>query len=580
MIKAGVRVRPRASLRGLPIAFLRASLPVFVALVALASMVGPGSAQPLSGGAPATRADTLRGTVTPERAWWNVVHYDLHVRLSPSDSTISGSNTITYLVTGPSREMQIDLAAALSVDSVLQGGAKLETRRDGNATYVRPTAAQANGSRQSVTVFYHGKPKVARNPPWDGGLIWSKDAAGAPWISTAVQGIGASQFWPNKDHQSDEPDSMRIRMTVPAGMQAVSNGRMDPRREVAANGEATYTWRVRNPINNYGVVLNAGNYAHFADKYQGEKGALDLDYWVLAPDLEAAKRQFEQVKPMMQCFESWFGPYPFYEDGFKLVQSPHLGMEHQSAVAYGNGFQNGYLGQDLSRTGRGLGWDYIIIHESAHEWWGNNITTNDIADMWVHEGFGSYAEGIYVECLQGKEAGAEYLRGLRRSIGNRTPVIGTYGVQREGSDDMYPKGANVLHTIRQVVNDDALWKSILRGLQETYYHKTVSSAEVESYISRRAGRDFGKVFDQYLRRTAVPALEWSLSGGTLSYRWKTDVEGFDLPVRVTVAPGRYDWIYPVTGAVKTQTIALSSPADFQIDPNFYVQAQPLPAGGR
>jgi aminopeptidase N len=521
--------------------------------------------------APPTRADTLRGTITPERAWWDVVHYDLSLRVSPADSSISGSNVIHYAVVGPQREMQIDLQQPMQVDSVVQGGARLEHRREGNALFVRMPSGEPQGSRGSVTVHYHGRPHAAVMPPWDGGLVWARGPSGEPWVGTAVQGIGASLWWPNKDHQADEPDSMRIRVTVPQGLTGVSNGRFEG-TEPLGDG-TTFTWRVANPINNYGVSIYVGDYVHFGDSFEGEAGALDLDYWVLEPHLEEARRQFEQVKPTLACFESWFGPYPFYEDGFKMVESPYLGMEHQSAIAYGNQFRNGYLGQDISGTGLGLSWDYIIVHEAAHEWWGNNVTTEDIADMWVHEGFGTYSEGLFVECQQGKEAGARYILGQRASIANDEPLIGTYGVQRKGSDDMYMKGANVLHTIRQVVDDDALWRSILRGLNETFRHQTVTSAEVEGYIGERAARDLSPVFDQYLRRAALPVLEYAVQGGTLSYRWAADVEGFDLPVRVTLGPDRFGWIEPEVGRWKSEAVDLPSASAFQVDPNFFVEVR-------
>jgi len=526
-----------------------------------------------------TRADTLRGSITPERAWWNVLHYDLALRVSPSDSTIAGSNTIRYAVTAPSRDLQIDLAAGMTVDSVVQDGVRLAVRRDGDAMFVTPAAPQAVGSQKSVTVHYRGRPRVAANAPWDGGFVWARDRQGNPWIGTAVQGIGASVWWPNKDHQSAEPDSMRIRVTVPDPLVEVSNGRLEG---VVRNtdGTSTYTWRVSNPINNYSVTLNVGNYVHFGEQVQGEAGPLDLDYWVLAPNLPAARRHFEQVKPMLRCFEGWFGPYPFYEDGFKMVETPYLGMEHQSAIAYGNGYRNGYLGNDLSGTGLGLSWDYIIVHEAAHEWFGNNITTNDIADMWVHEGFAAYAEGLYVECLQGKEAGAAYVRGTRAMIDNVEPVVGPYGVNQKGGSDMYPKGANVLHTIRQVLDDDARWRSTLRGLNETFRHGTVTTADVEDFLARGVGRDLSRVFDQYLRHANLPVLEYALRGNTLSYRWRANVDGFDLPVRVTVGRDRFDWIHPKTGEWSTTSVELGAASDFRIDPNFYVGSQAVAGPGR
>jgi aminopeptidase N len=355
----------------------------------LAALPTPGAGQQQE---PLTRADTLRGTLTPERSWWDVVYYDLSLHVDPPEQSVSGSTRIRYAVTGAPRDMQIDLAAPLQADSVVQQGARLQHRREGDVLLVQGAAGEGRGPHE-LTVHFSGRPTTAVNPPWDGGFVWALDAAGNPWVGTAVQGIGASQFWPNKDHQSDEPDSMRIRVTVPSSMVEISNGRLEETRR-NADGTTTYTWRVTNPINNYGVTVNAGAYVHFGDRFDGENGSLDLDYWVLEENLEAARRQFEQVEPMLRCFESWFGPYPFYEDGFKLVESPYLGMEHQSAIAYGNRYRNGYLGQDLSGTGLGLSWDYIIVHEAGHEWFGNNLTTADIADMWVHEGFTTYAEGI------------------------------------------------------------------------------------------------------------------------------------------------------------------------------------------
>ncbi|MEX1256669.1 MAG: M1 family metallopeptidase [Gemmatimonadota bacterium] len=525
---------------------------------------------------PLTRADTLRGTITPERAWWDVAYYDLAVHVNPASSSIAGSNVIEYRVVteGPDRDMQLDLAATMTVDSILANGSPAEWRRDGNVLYLRAPGGAA-GSVHRVAVHYGGKPLVAANAPWDGGFVWARDPRGAPWVGTAVQGTGASVWWPTKDHQSDEPDSMRIRVTVPDPMIAVTNGRPGP---VVANpgGTSTYTWTVSNPISTYSISISAGDYVRFGETFDGEAGPLSLDYWVLEPHLADARRHFAQVPEVLTCFETWFGPYPFYEDSFKLVESPYLGMEHQSAIAYGNRFVNGYLGQDLSGTGLGLSWDYIIVHEAAHEWWGNNVTTDDIADMWVHEGFGNYAEGIFVECRQGEEAGARYIRGLRAGIANDGPVIGPYGVNREGSGDMYPKGANLLHTIRQVVDDTDLWRSILRGLNETFRHETVTSAEVEAYVSDRAGRDFGPVFDQYLRRASLPILELAVRDGTLSYRWRAEVEGFDLPVRVTLAPDRFAWIYPETGEWKTEPVELPSSVQVQVDEDLYILVDRVP----
>ena len=518
-----------------------------------------------------THADTLRGSNTVERAWWDVAFYDLHVKVNPADSSISGYNAITYRILKPAREMQIDLQMPLVVDSIVQDGTELSVRRDGNAFFVRLIAPQRSGSRKTISVYYHGKPTVALRAPWDGGFVWARDSLARLWIATADEGLGASVYWPNKDIYSDEPDSQRVAITVPDSLIDVSNGRL---RSTTSNadGTTTYEWFVVNPINNYDVAVNAAYYAHFSDAYEGERGKLTLDFYPLDYHVDTAKKQFQQVKPMLQCFESWFGPYPWYEDGYKLVETPHLGMEHQSAVAYGNHYKNGYLGNDRSATGHGLKFDFIIIHESAHEWWGNSLTMKDAADMWIHEAFATYAEGLYTECQYGKKAGAEYIIGQRKLIRNVEPIVGVYGVNHEGSGDMYPKGGNILHTIRQLVNDDTRWRGILRGLNKTYWHQTVSGKQVEDYITRQSGVSLGKVFDQYLRTTMVPTLEYKLEGQRLSYRWTNVVPGFAMPVKVRIAPDEWTWIKPTTVWEASRKKFLY-PENFLVDENFYVVAR-------
>ena len=515
-----------------------------------------------------THADTIRGSITPQRAWWDVTFYDLHVAVSPADSSIRGWNGIGYRVVTSSGEMQVDLMTPLEVDSMVQDGRTLAYRRDGDAFFVTLASPQQPGDQKTLTVYYHGRPRVAKHAPWDGGFVWGADSLGHRWIATACQGLGASVWWPNKDTQADEPDSQRVAITVPDSLFDVSNGRL---RGVNhhQDGTTTYEWFVADPINNYDVAVNAANYAHFADLYDGESGKLTLDYWPLAYNLEAARRQFQQVKPMLQCFEHWFGPYPWYTDGYKLVETPHLGMEHQSAVAYGNHYQNGYLGRDLSQTGVGLRWDFIIVHESAHEWFGNSITTADVADMWVHEGFANYSENLYTECQQGREAGSAYVIGSRKNIVNDRPIIGEYGINREGSKDMYYKGGNLLHTIRQIVDDDAKWRGILRGLSATFRHQIVTSRQVEQYITQHAGVDLSKVFDQYLRTTRVPVLEYKIDGSTLRYRWTEVVPGFAMPVRLTLSDSGYTLVHPTQSWQKAR-LRLRRPADFRVDENFYV----------
>ena len=518
-----------------------------------------------------THADTLRGSNGPHRSWWDVSFYDLHVKANPVDSSIVGYNAISYRVLKPATEMQIDLQMPLVVDSIVQDGRQLASRREGNAFFVSLVAPQQAHSLKTITVYYHGKPVVATRAPWDGGFVWAKDSLARDWVVTANEGLGASVWWPDKDYLADEPDSQRVAITVPDSLFDVSNGRLRATTR-NADGTTTYEWFVRNPINNYDIAVNAGHYAHWNDNYQGEKGNLTLDFYPLDYHVDTARKQFQQVKPMLQCFESWFGPYPWYEDGYKLVETPHLGMEHQSAVAYGNHYKNGYLGRDRSATGHGLLWDFIIIHESAHEWWGNSITMKDQADMWIHESFATYAEGLFTECQQGKQAGQEYTIGQRKIVRNDEPIIAAYGVNAEGSGDMYDKGANMLLAIRQLVDDDTRWRGILRGLNKTFWHQTVTTRQVENYISRESGINLGKVFDQYLRTTKIPTLEYKLQGNKLSYRWSNVVRGFAMPVKVTTSTGRYGWIRP-TERWRSTAIKLDRPEDFRVDETFYVNGR-------
>ncbi len=524
-----------------------------------------------------THADTLRGSNGPARAWWDVTFYNLHVGVSPADSTISGWNEIAYRVTEPGDEMQIDLQEPMQVDSIRQDGYLLTWQRDGNAFFVRLPAPQLPGATSSVMVYFSGRPKVALRPPWDGGYIWQRDSLGNPWVATANQGLGASVWWPNKDYMADEPDSQRVAVTVPTPMIDVSNGRL---RSTTVNddGTTTFSWFVTSPINNYSISVNAGTYAHWRELYDGELGTLTMDFWPLAFHEKAARHQWAQARDMLACFEHWFGPYPWYQDGYKLVEAPHLGMEHQSAVAYGNGYQNGYRGTDLSGTGQGLSWDFIIVHESAHEWFGNSITAKDGADLWIHESFANYAENLYIECRTGsKEAGAEYVIGTRARIRNDRPIVGAYGVNNEGSGDMYYKGGNMLHTIRQLVDDDDAWRGILRGLNETFWHQTVTSAQIEDYIASQSGLDLSAVFDEYLRTTLVPTLEYRIANGKLSFRWTDVVPGFAMPVRVMLQPGTPSWIRPTE---RWQEVDVGvSREDFLVDPNFYVNAESVKTPG-
>ena len=530
------------------------------------------SAQPLSGNQPITRQDSLRGSLNENRTWWDVKKYTIYVEPDYGRKTIRGYVELLIEVGKNHPLMQLDLQEPMQIDRIESNGKTFSFTRDGNHFLVSIPGGFPEKSRQKLMVHFSGKPVEAIRPPWDGGWIWRKDKSGNPWMSVACQGLGASVWYPCKDHQSDEPEEgAELRIVAPEGLTAVGNGRLINQSKLDS-GRTVYTWEVKNPINNYNIIPYIGKYAHFSETFDGEKGKLDCDYWVLEENLEKAKKQFQQVKPMMQCFEHWFGPYPFYEDGYKLVESPHLGMEHQSAVAYGNQYKNGYLGNDLSGSGWGLKWDFIIIHETGHEWFGNNITTKDIADMWVHEGFTNYSETLFTQCQNNSaQAGNEYQIGSRKNIDNDIPVIGQYGVNREGSGDMYSKGSSVIHTIRQLMQDDEKFRQLLRSLNKTYYHQTVTSAEIEAYINRFAGSDFSKIFDQYLRTVQIPVLEYTLAKGRMSYRWTNCVPGFEMPLKVEL-DGKQAWLQPTT-SWKKHSGKIST---LKADPNFYISVKKVP----
>ena len=526
----------------------------------------PASAQ--SGTFTPTHADSVRGSNGPARSWFDVTFYDLHVRVSPSDSSVSGYNRITYRVSRPAQAMQLDLQPPLVLDSVVQGGRALVTRREGDAYAVMLATPQQEGAVLTATAFYHGQPGRGRSSPWSSGFVWARDSLGGPWIATTNELSGASIWWPLKDYAGDEPDSQRIAITVPDPMVEVSNGIL---RSTSHNrdGTTTYEWFVSNPINAYNVAVNAGRYTHFTEAFEGEKGRLSLDFWPLAAHLDTARAQWRQTASVLRCYEHWFGPYPWYADGYKLIEAPYLGMEHQSAIAYGNRFLPGYLGRDLSGTGLGLGWDYIVVHETAHEWFGNNITTREPGDLWVHEAFATYAEGLYIECQHGPGAGGAYLVGLRRAIRNVEPMAGPRGVARWYNQDMYHKGANLLLTIRQLVDDDAKWRSILRGLNQTFWHRTVTGQDVEDYISRRTGLDLSKVFQQYLTTTQIPEFDYRIEPGTLFYRWSNVVPGFAMPVRVQIPGLGTRWLQ-ATQTWQHLPARLSQADEIQVDEDFYV----------
>ena len=473
-----------------------------------------------------TKADTLRGSLNANRNWWDVQHYNVHVTPDFTSKTIQGHTTILCEVVHVPKQntLQIDLQQPLIVDSILVNNTNTSFERNDNIILITPPLRVKKKTTFTVTVYYHGAPKVAKNAPWDGGWIFKKDAQNNPWMSVACQGLGASVWYPCKDHQSDEPEKGAVlNITVPDSLQAIANGRLQI--VTKSKQQATYTWKVTQPINTYTLVPYIGKYTSFSDTLQGEKGTLDITYWVLPYQLEKAKKQFVVVKPMLRAFEYWMGAYPFYEDGYQLIEAPHLGMEHQSGIAYGNQYRNGYLGRDLSGTGWGNKWDYIVVHESGHEWYGNNITTKDIADMWVHEAFTTYSETLFVEWMYGIQAANEYNKGQRRSIENDRPIIGPYGVNEEGSGDMYFKGANMLHTIRHSLNNDELFRNMLRAMYQRFYHSTVTTQQIEQFINSYTKTDFSSVFDQYLRTTQIPTLNLTVNEAaqTCSYRFTAGV---------------------------------------------------------
>ena len=512
--------------------------------------------------------DSLKGSNTPYRDFWDVKKYELSVEPNFEKKTVSGSNLISFEITKDIKNptFQIDLQQPMEYQFI--GLKKCFTpKRKGDFIFIETKKSFKKGEKYTFTIHFSGNPKVAKKAPWDGGWVFSKDQNGNPFMSVAQEGTGVSLWLPTKDLWSDEPDQgIVMKIITPKDLVGVGNGRLI--KQTQEKDKNTFTWEIKNAINPYSIVPNVGKYVNFKDSFDGEKGKLDLDYWVLDYQLEKAKKQFQQVKPMMQAFEYWFGAYPFYEDSYKLVESPYLGMEHQSNVAYGNHYENGYLGRDLSGTGVGLNWDFIIIHESGHEWFANNITAKDQADMWIHESFTAYSETLFTEKYMDKNAAETYVRGTRQAVENDIPIIGKYGIRNEGSGDMYYKGANMLHTIRQVINDDEKFRQILRGLNKEFYHQTVTTQQIENYISIQSGIDFSSVFDQYLRTTKIPTLEYSQTGNLLKFRYQNGVEKLKLPIRIN---GNQE----ISPTEAWQTITLKTDAPVVFDPNYYIDYSSL-----
>lgn len=515
-----------------------------------------------------TQQEKLRGSITPERAWWDLTHYHLDIAIDVESQSITGTNTMEYKVLSDAKELQIELQAPMVLQRVEQNGETLSVRQDGYSYFISLKQVQQIGDEYKVTMHFGGQPKVAIRPPWDGGITWKKDNNELPFIASSNQTIGSSIWWPSKDHGYDEPNKgLLMSVEVPEHLMDVSNGRLINIEENLERGTKTYHWKVVNPINNYGVNINIGDYVHFSEKYEGENGTLDMDYYVLRDNLEKAKTHFKDAKKTIEAFEHWFGPYPFYEDGYKLVEVPYLGMEHQSSVTYGNEYKKGYLGRDLSKTGWGLKFDFIIIHETGHEWFANSITAEDVADMWIHESFTNYSEGLFLEYHYSKDAGDEYIRGVRTNISNDVPIIGTYNAHRHGSKDMYSKGANLIHTIRQLVDNDEKWRNILRGINNTFFHQVVTTQTIENYIAEQSGIELDAVFDQYLRDSRLPVLEYLKNDEGLSVRWSNCINAFDMKIKVNIN-GKEQWISPTT---TWQQVANEKPiSTFNVDSNFYI----------
>ncbi|MDB2684372.1 M1 family metallopeptidase [Flavobacteriaceae bacterium] len=517
-----------------------------------------------------SKQDTLRGSITPERVWWDLLHYNLDFKVSPSSKNIKGSNLIRYEVLSQNQLMQIDLQPPMEITSVLENKKELNYNQEGNVYYIQLKKNQQIGAINEIIIHFKGAPKISNNPPWDDGFTWGKDNNGTDFIATSCQGGGSSIWWPSKDHMYDEPDQgIELSITAPKHLISVSNGRHIQTKE-NSNKTNTSTWKVVNPINNYGVNINIGDYVHFTEEYKGKKGVLDCDYYVVSYNLEKAKKQFKEVSRTLEAFEHWFGPYPFYEDSYKLVEVPYLGMEHQSSVTYGNGFKNGYKGIDLSGTGWGLKFDFIIVHESGHEWFANNITNIDIADMWIHESFTAYSENLFLDYHFGTEASNAYVTGTRKNIQNDKPIIGNYNVNNSGSSDMYYKGANMLHTLRQIIDNDKKWRSILVGLNKDFYHQTVTTLQIENYIDKYFEIDLKPFFNQYLRTIKIPTLDYKLENNNLLYKWSNVVDGFSIPIKVFIN-STSQWIRPTSQWKKL--LSDKNIYSFSVDNNFYIETE-------
>ena len=515
-----------------------------------------------------TRRDSLQGGLRIERTSYDVKRYDLNITINPEQKSIKGFNEISFEVMVPTQKIQLDLFDNMKVDSIVWNTKKLKYNRDNDAVFIDFPEKLASKSNHKLKFYYSGNPRIARNAPWDGGFVFKKDSNGKDFIGVAVQGTGASLWYPVKDSQTDEPDSgASIKVAVPNGLMNVSNGRFLGSQDLK-NGYTRWDWEVKNPINNYTITVNIADYVHIQDKMPD----LDLDYYVLRENEAKAREHFAEVKPMMECFQSKFGRYPFWEDGYKLVETPYLGMEHQSAVAYGNKYKKGYMGFDLSGTGVGMFFDYITIHETGHEWFGNSITSTDIADMWIHEGFTTYSETVFIECMKGYDDAMKYINGQARNVKNDKPIIGQYGVNNEGSGDMYYKGSLLLNTLRHVIADDEKWWKMLYDYSETFKKKIITSDTVIDYFNKASGTDLTPIFRQYLYSNQMPIFIYKVKGDYLYYSWDNVMDDFNMPIDI----GFEDKKIRLNPTLKEQKIKLKklNKKSFQIyDNQFFVKIQ-------
>ena len=498
-----------------------------------------------------TRKDSLRGFLSDIRSCYDVNYYDLKISVDDIDKALEkSSNEIYFTALSDFSWIQVDLAANMEIVSIYFEGKKIEFSREYDAVYVYFNRLIEKGEKTKILINYYGYPKEAVNPPWDGGFVWEKDINQNSWIGVSCQGSGASLWWPCKDHQSDKPDSMKITISARYPLKIISNGNQVNDSSYWDNYFNCWMnsteWFVSYPINTYNVTLNIGNYVQLKDIYVSEEDTLNLDYYVLDGNQEKASHHFKQVKPMLACFENYFGKYPFWEDGYSLIESPYLGMEHQSAIAYGNKYMPGYLGNTSYIDD--LSFDFIIVHETGHEWWGNSITSFDIADMWIHEGFCTYSEALYVECLYGYQKMLSYVNNQKKNIKNDKPIIGPYNVNQMGSSDMYAKASVMLHTLRTLVDNDDLWFKIIRDINIDFKHNITTTKEMIKYLSLKTNLDLNIFFEQYLNNKEIPQFEYSIEkqgkNVTLICKWNA-IQHFNMPIKINTGQDDF-WIYPTT----------------------------------